>query len=167
MQTNIDIDDALLAQAMEATGAATKETMLEIALRRLVAHKTHENTVAEVFRLQEIDRNAAEREGRLDEWHAKLVKKGNWPEFPSEAQFPANGEELLSLAMSLTGLTVQKATIEEALRYVVQRNRQAEAIRGIWGLGWDGDLDAMRRSRFPDWDQNPIEEPLCANTPAA
>jgi Arc/MetJ family transcription regulator len=163
----INIDDELLAQAMEATGAATKETMIEIALRRLVAFKTHENTVAEVYRLQEIDRKAAEREGRLDEWHAKLMKKGNWPEFPSDDQFPASGEELLSLAMSLTGSTGQKAAIEVALRYVVQMNRQAKAIRSLWGIGWDGDLNEMRRSRFPDWDQNSSVEPSCETIPAA
>jgi len=85
MRTNIEIDDELMRQAMKATGAATKKAAVEACLRKLVALKVHEKKVEEVFRLQEIDRRAAEREGRLDEWHAELVKKGNWPEMPNDA----------------------------------------------------------------------------------
>lgn len=36
MRTNIDIDDALLKEAMEATGLPTKKATVEEALRRLV-----------------------------------------------------------------------------------------------------------------------------------
>jgi Arc/MetJ family transcription regulator len=36
MRTNIDIDDALLAEAMKAAGLATKKATVEEALRRLV-----------------------------------------------------------------------------------------------------------------------------------
>ncbi len=36
MRTTIDIDDALLARAMAATGLATKKATVEEALRRLV-----------------------------------------------------------------------------------------------------------------------------------
>lgn len=36
MRTNIDIDDDLLAQAMAATGLATKKATVEEALRRAV-----------------------------------------------------------------------------------------------------------------------------------
>jgi Arc/MetJ family transcription regulator len=36
MRTNIDIDDELLAEAMEATGKPTKKATIEEALRRLV-----------------------------------------------------------------------------------------------------------------------------------
>ena len=85
MRTNIEIDDELMKQAMAATGTTTKKAAGEACLRKLVALKVHEKKVEEVFRLQEIDRKAAEREGRLDEWHAELVKKGNWPEMPSDA----------------------------------------------------------------------------------
>jgi len=85
MRTNIDIDDELMAQAMAATGAATKRAAIDSALRKLVALKVHEQEVDEVFRLQEIARKQAEQEGRLDEWHAELVKKGNWPEVASDA----------------------------------------------------------------------------------
>ncbi len=36
MRTNIDLDDELMAQAMEATGLKTKKDTVEEALRRLV-----------------------------------------------------------------------------------------------------------------------------------
>jgi Arc/MetJ family transcription regulator len=85
MRTNIDIDDKLMKQAMKATGAKTKRAAIDKALRKLVALDTHQKAVGEVFRLQEIARKQAEREGRLDEWHAELVKKGNWPEYPNDA----------------------------------------------------------------------------------
>jgi Arc/MetJ family transcription regulator len=73
-----------MRQAMKATGTTTKKAAVEASLRKLVALKLHEKKVEEVFRLQEIDRKKAEREGRLDEWHAELVKKGNWPEMPDD-----------------------------------------------------------------------------------
>jgi Arc/MetJ family transcription regulator len=80
MRTNIDIDDELMRQAMAATGTTTKKATVEACLRKLVALKVHEQKVKEVFRLQEIDRKKAEQEGRLDEWHAALVEKGNCPD---------------------------------------------------------------------------------------
>ena len=85
MRTNIEIDDQLMRQAMKATGAHTKRAAIESALRKLVALHENERTVQEVFRRQEMARRKAEREGRLDEWHAELVKKGNWPGFPDDA----------------------------------------------------------------------------------
>jgi Arc/MetJ family transcription regulator len=85
MRTNIEIDDKLMRQAMKATGAKTKKTAVEASLRKLIALKVHEKKVKEVFRQQEIDRLSAERDGRLDEWHKALVKKGNWPEFANDA----------------------------------------------------------------------------------
>jgi Arc/MetJ family transcription regulator len=85
MRTNIEIDDRLMRQAMKATGATTKRAAIDSALRKLVALKLHEQKVDEVFRLQEIARKKAAQEGRLHEWHAELVKKGNWPEYPSDA----------------------------------------------------------------------------------
>jgi Arc/MetJ family transcription regulator len=39
MRTNIDIDDALLAEAMAATGLRTKRKVVEAGLRLLVRHK--------------------------------------------------------------------------------------------------------------------------------
>ena len=84
MRTNIEIDDKLMRAAMIATGAKTKRDAVQRALRKLVSLKRHENEVKKAFRRQEIERQNAEREGRLDAWRAELEKKGNWPEFPND-----------------------------------------------------------------------------------
>ena len=86
MRTNIDIDDKLMRQAMKATGAATKKAAVESALRKLIALKLHDKEIKKVFRRQEIERQKAEREGRLEEWLADLKKNGNYPEFSAETQ---------------------------------------------------------------------------------
>jgi len=39
-RTNIEIDDALIAEALSLTGASTKREVVDIALRRLVAKGT-------------------------------------------------------------------------------------------------------------------------------
>ena len=54
-------------------------------------------------------------------------------------------DELLTSAMAVSGLKTKKATIDEALRRLVRQEAQRRAIREMAGLGWDGDLDAMRR----------------------
>jgi Arc/MetJ family transcription regulator len=48
MRTNIDINDALLAQAMEASGLRTKKATVEEALRRLVRQHKQKNAIAEM-----------------------------------------------------------------------------------------------------------------------
>ena len=53
-------------------------------------------------------------------------------------------DELLAAAMAATGLPTKRATVEEALRRLVRRQRQKHAIADMAGLGWEGDLDAMR-----------------------
>jgi len=39
MRTNIDMDDALVAEAMELSGAKTKKEVVEMALRALIRQK--------------------------------------------------------------------------------------------------------------------------------
>lgn len=56
-------------------------------------------------------------------------------------------DELLSEAMLATGLSTKRATVEEALRSLVRMYRQRTAIKEMAGLGWEGDLEATRRSR--------------------
>jgi Arc/MetJ family transcription regulator len=56
-------------------------------------------------------------------------------------------DELLSEAMMATGLSTKRATVEEALRSLVQMHRQRAAIKDMAGLGWEGDLDSMRQAR--------------------
>jgi Arc/MetJ family transcription regulator len=56
-------------------------------------------------------------------------------------------DELLAKAMAATGLATKKATVEEALRRLVRQREQADALADLRGLGWDGDLAAMREGR--------------------
>lgn len=59
-------------------------------------------------------------------------------------------EELLTEAMEATGQTTKRATVEEALRQIVADYRGRRSLAEMKGLGWEGDLDAMREGRnFP------------------
>ena len=53
-------------------------------------------------------------------------------------------DDLLAAAMDASGLKTKKATIEEALKRLVENHRLHKAIEDIKGIGWDGDLNAMR-----------------------
>jgi Arc/MetJ family transcription regulator len=59
-------------------------------------------------------------------------------------------DRLLAEAMAATGQTTKRATVEAALRSVIRLRDQAAAIERLKGIGWDGDLDAMREGRAPD-----------------
>jgi len=63
-------------------------------------------------------------------------------------------DELMAEAMEATGKSTKKATVEEALREVVRRARQRQALKDLDGLGWEGDLDEMRRGFFRDFDDD-------------
>ena len=56
-------------------------------------------------------------------------------------------DKLLSEAMAATGLSTKRATVEEALRDLVQRHRQKIAIKNLAGIGWEGELDVLRQGR--------------------
>lgn len=56
-------------------------------------------------------------------------------------------DDLLTKAMAATGLTTKKATVEEALRRLVLRRERLDALADLSGLGWEGDLAAMREGR--------------------
>lgn len=53
-------------------------------------------------------------------------------------------DQLLAQAMEATGLSTKKATVEEALRRLITTRRRRQAIANLAGIGWEGDLDAMR-----------------------
>ena len=59
-------------------------------------------------------------------------------------------DDLLAKAMAATGLATKKATVEEALRRLVRRRERLDALADLSGLGWEGDLDAMREGRDAD-----------------
>jgi Arc/MetJ family transcription regulator len=58
-------------------------------------------------------------------------------------------DQLMKRAMRVSGAATKRETVENALRLLV-RLKQQELIRGSRGeLKWEGDLNAMRRDRFP------------------
>ncbi len=60
-------------------------------------------------------------------------------------------DKLMKAAMKATGATTKKAAVEAALRKVVQLKKQERMLRLFGKVQWEGDLDAMRESRYPDW----------------
>ena len=58
-------------------------------------------------------------------------------------------DELLSQAMTATGFATKRATVEEGLRLLVRLRKQTKALAELRGLGWEGDLQEMRRGRPP------------------
>lgn len=58
-------------------------------------------------------------------------------------------DDLLDAAMAATGLTTKRATVEAALRLVVDQKRRRDAISSTAGIGWDGNLEANRRDGDP------------------
>lgn len=59
-------------------------------------------------------------------------------------------DDLLAEAMRITGLTTKKAAVEEALRQIVRKEHLRAVIRDSAGIGWEGDLEQMRRDWPPD-----------------
>jgi Arc/MetJ family transcription regulator len=59
-------------------------------------------------------------------------------------------DALIAEAMELTGLTTKKAVVEKALRDFVAHHSRKKALEELKGMGWYGDLDAMREGRIPD-----------------
>lgn len=59
-------------------------------------------------------------------------------------------DDLIAEAMAATGLATKKATVEEALRRLVRRHQRLDALADMAGLGWDGDLGAMREELCPN-----------------
>jgi Arc/MetJ family transcription regulator len=55
-------------------------------------------------------------------------------------------DELLKEAMAATGQSTKRATVEEALRRVVKLHRQKRAGADLAGIGWEGDLEEMRKA---------------------
>lgn len=53
-------------------------------------------------------------------------------------------EDLIAAVMQATGTRTKKAAVEEALRRTLRFAEQRKAWENMQGLGWEGDLDALR-----------------------
>jgi Arc/MetJ family transcription regulator len=67
-------------------------------------------------------------------------------EFPLRTNIDID-DELMTQAMAVTGLPTTKATVEEGLRLLLRIDEQKKALVELRGMGWEGDLDAMREGR--------------------
>jgi len=61
-------------------------------------------------------------------------------------------DKLMRDAIKITGARTKKAAVEAAMRLTVQLHKQNEAMGKLWGMGWEGDLNAMRENEHFDWD---------------
>jgi Arc/MetJ family transcription regulator len=111
---------------MKATGRATKRATVEEALRTLVR----------------LRKDVA--------WLRKFVHNDEVTSSPAEHAMRTNIEvddNLMKQALQAAGIPTKRAAVDEALRLVVRLHRQKLAIAALQGVGWEGDLDEMRR----DW----------------
>lgn len=53
-------------------------------------------------------------------------------------------DKLMAEAMTASGAKTKRETVEAALRTLVRLKRQGEVLK-LRGIGWEGDLEAMRR----------------------
>jgi Arc/MetJ family transcription regulator len=59
-------------------------------------------------------------------------------------------DQLLRKAMRSTGARTKRATVDEALRLLVQIKEQSSILKLRGKVQWEGDLEKSRRSRFTD-----------------
>lgn len=58
-------------------------------------------------------------------------------------------DELIERVMGQYGFKTKREAVDYALRRLVSRYEPKD-ILDLQGIGWEGDLEAMRRKRFPD-----------------
>ncbi len=59
-------------------------------------------------------------------------------------------DKLMEEALRSSGSNTKKEVVETALKLLIQTRGQA-SLRSLKGIGkWEGDLNEMRLSRFPD-----------------
>ena len=62
-------------------------------------------------------------------------------------------EALMTEALELTGLPTKKAVVEKALQDLVGHLSRKKAWEELRGMGWEGDLEEMRRDIDPEADE--------------
>ena len=60
-------------------------------------------------------------------------------------------DDLMAEALAVTGHSTKKAVVEDALRRIVAEQRARAALQDLRGIGWEGDLDALRQQ----WEFDP------------
>ncbi len=58
-------------------------------------------------------------------------------------------EDLIERVMQQYGFRTKRETVDYALRRLVSKYAPKDML-DLEGVGWGGDLDAMRRKRYPD-----------------
>ncbi len=59
-------------------------------------------------------------------------------------------ESLVKEALKLSGIKTRREVVDAALQMLVRQKKQVRMIQRLKGIGWEGDLDQMRRNRFSD-----------------
>lgn len=59
-------------------------------------------------------------------------------------------DELIASVMRTYRLPTKRAAVDYALRRLAPEPMSREEALAMQGSGWEGDLDAMRRTRVPD-----------------
>jgi Arc/MetJ family transcription regulator len=57
-------------------------------------------------------------------------------------------DALMAEVMETFGVKTKQEAVERAMREAIRVKRQLQALEGLAGLGWDGDLDDMRTSKY-------------------
>ncbi len=61
-------------------------------------------------------------------------------------------DALMAEALARSGLRTKREVVTLALQRYIKNQRQIDAFEGLRGLGWEGDLDAMRTDKQrPEW----------------
>ena len=61
-------------------------------------------------------------------------------------------DALVAKVKELYGFETTREVVDYALRRLVGGGTR-EGLRALRGTGWEGDLEEMRRTRFPDWSE--------------
>ena len=56
-------------------------------------------------------------------------------------------DQVLGQFMKLSGARTKKGAVNDALRQALRKARARRALKKLEGIGWDGDLEAMRQGR--------------------
>ena len=59
-------------------------------------------------------------------------------------------ENLIEKGLEVTGLSTRRALVDHALRELLRRASQKRILELKGQIKWEGDLDAMRQTRFPE-----------------